>query len=114
MPPEAMASRVWVTTWRAPSPAPEAWARRISSRLSVWGNLGAAPKPPHDESHALASCCRAVVRCSMPGTSAAGFSSAKRFNDVVSWSAWLSRSSRLVRQASSTASSSRRKLTFGK
>ena len=63
MPPEAMASRVVTTMARASASSGRwAWARRRSSRVSGWGNLGAGPKPPQWGSKRRARASRARVR----------------------------------------------------
>ena len=55
MPPEAMASSEVVTMASVSGEPLWAWARSSSSRLIVWGNLGAVPNPPHTASNWPAS-----------------------------------------------------------
>ena len=114
MPPDAMASRDVVTTVRAASEPDDMKARSTSSMCIVEGNFGACPNPPHSESNEPTICLSAPLTASIPGTSPVGRISVEVPIALTSAVAFVSTSSRRLRQTSSMASISFRKLGLGK
>jgi hypothetical protein len=114
IPPDAIASSEVVTILLAASEPDAMNARSTSSMCIVDGNLGASPNPPHSSSNEPAIRLSAPFTASSVGIAVAGRMVAEFPIALTSAAALLSRSLRRLRQTSSIASISFKKLGLGK